>query len=26
MAEQDSGLLENTQKVLDKVPNYIFVG
>ena len=26
MAEQDSNLLENTQKVLDKVPNYIFVG
>jgi hypothetical protein len=26
MAEQDSSLLENTQKVLDKVPNYIFVG
>ena len=26
MAEQDAGLLENTEKVLDKVPNYIFVG
>ena len=26
MAEQDSGLIENSQKVLDKVPNYIFVG
>ena len=26
MAEQDASLLENTEKVLDKVPNYIFVG
>jgi hypothetical protein len=26
MAEQDANLLENTEKVLDKVPNYIFVG
>ena len=26
LAEQDAGLLENTEKVLDKVPNYIFVG
>ena len=26
MAEQDAGMLENTEKVLDKVPNYIFVG
>jgi len=26
LAEQDSGMLENTGKVLEKVPNYIFVG
>lgn len=26
LAEQDAGMLENTEKVLDKVPNYIFVG
>lgn len=26
MAEQDANLLENTEKVLDQVPNYIFVG
>jgi len=26
LAEQDAGLLENIEKVLDKVPNYIFVG
>ena len=26
LAEQDANLLENTEKVLDKVPNYIFVG
>ena len=26
MAESDANLLENTEKVLDKVPNYIFVG
>jgi hypothetical protein len=26
MAEQDAKLLEDTEKVLDKVPNYIFVG
>ena len=26
MAEQDASLLENTEKVLDQVPNYIFVG
>ena len=26
MAEQDANLMENTEKVLDKVPNYIFVG
>ena len=26
MAEQDANMLENTEKVLDKVPNYIFVG
>ena len=26
LAEQDASLLENTEKVLDKVPNYIFVG
>jgi len=26
MAEQDAQLLDNTEKVLDKVPNYIFVG
>ena len=26
MAEQDASLVENTEKVLDKVPNYIFVG
>ena len=26
LAEQDANMLENTEKVLDKVPNYIFVG
>ena len=26
MAEQDAKLLDDTEKVLDKVPNYIFVG
>ena len=26
MAEKDASMLENTEKVLDKVPNYIFVG
>ena len=26
LAEQDAGMLDNTEKVLDKVPNYIFVG
>ena len=26
MAEQDAQILDNTEKVLDKVPNYIFVG
>ena len=26
LAEQDAGMLENTEKVLEKVPNYIFVG
>jgi len=26
MAEQDANMLENTEKVLEKVPNYIFVG
>ena len=26
LAEQDASLLESTEKVLDKVPNYIFVG
>ena len=26
LAEQDANLMENTEKVLDKVPNYIFVG
>ena len=26
LSEQDAGILENTEKVLDKVPNYIFVG
>ena len=26
LAEKDSGMLENTGKVLEKVPNYIFVG
>ena len=26
LAEQDASLLERTEKVLDKVPNYIFVG
>jgi hypothetical protein len=26
LAEQDSGMLENAGKVLEKVPNYIFVG
>ena len=26
LAEKDSAMLENTEKVLDKVPNYIFVG
>ena len=26
LAEQDAGMLENAEKVLDKVPNYIFVG
>jgi hypothetical protein len=26
IAEQDAGILESTEKVLDKVPNYIFVG
>ena len=26
LAEQDANLSENTEKVLEKVPNYIFVG
>ena len=26
LAESDASLLDNTEKVLDKVPNYIFVG
>lgn len=26
MAEADAGLIDNTEKVLNKVPNYIFVG
>lgn len=26
LAEQDANMLENSEKVLDKVPNYIFVG
>lgn len=26
LAEQDASMLESTEKVLDKVPNYIFVG
>ena len=26
LAESDAGMLENAEKVLDKVPNYIFVG
>jgi len=26
LAEQDANMLDNTEKVLDKVPNYIFVG
>jgi hypothetical protein len=26
LAEKDSTMLENTEKVLEKVPNYIFVG
>ena len=26
LAEQDAGMLENAEKVLEKVPNYIFVG
>ena len=26
LAEQDAGMLDNTEKVLDKIPNYIFVG
>jgi len=26
LVETDAGMLENTEKVLDKVPNYIFVG
>ena len=26
LAEQDAGMLDNTEKVLEKVPNYIFVG
>ncbi len=26
LAEQDAGMLESAEKVLDKVPNYIFVG
>ena len=26
LAEKDASMSENTEKVLDKVPNYIFVG
>ena len=26
LSEKDSGMMENTEKVLEKVPNYIFVG
>ena len=26
LAEQDANMLDNTEKVLDKIPNYIFVG
>ena len=26
MAEKDASMLESTQKVLEQVPNYIFVG
>ena len=26
LSERDSAMLENTEKVLEKVPNYIFVG